>query len=680
MDVFKYLKKADAFLVENDESQARKDAERAGGVTSKFGKYYNDKGQYVGKVVGDKFQAASKDELLDRMAKSPAGQAEPKTLSQFKKEVPQEPQAPVGDQMGRVVPGGPTSTAIDSGNVKEIEKGLMRGRGNVMSPARKDQVKQQARDILGQLAAEREAEERAAAKAEAQAQAELETQQAEIQAENDAEAAEIDVDDYRTVDDVLSQQAEEDEDTDEKFLDDYERITNEYKERLGELTAIQNRNVDKKFEALRKTFSKISDKDKRKAFGNSLALAYSYTGRVNSGAGKNALGKVDYELLEANRERLLDGYGDGSSESIKDFVESTRPIEVSDEEVEVFFDALPTKLQKNFMGAGKISDTYDGHSLGIDKDGNQMRGKLSGKTNGVANGRLRGLMVTKLFLQQGGKDGYTGADLDLNATDLEHVRGFNNKDDGDPTQEMKDQRENVDNFILTASNLNQTKVDKNMDEWYGTEVDRLKDFSDEDYQTRDTLTDQSNTMNDKAKLVNQLFFDGDKLSDTASSEMFDLYSKNDREMAKTINSNINKFGKSKGIKLPNVKNRIGYEMIKKLGLGGYMKKKSGRGNQGKLDDKIYSAFISTLMEQDEEGRERLSEVWKEGRELGSQAAYDQQNDGAAKATLIRHLKMNGGIADRFFDSKEFKRILGEAIEMGRNVIESLKRSLRDPLS
>ena len=42
--------------------------------------------------------------------------------------------------------------------------------------------------------------------------------------------------------------------------------------------------------------------------------------------------------------------------------------------------------------------------------------------------------------------------------------------------------------------------------------------------------------------------------------------------------------------------------------------------------------------------------------------------------------MNGGIGDRFFDSKEFKRILGEAIEMGRNVIESLKRSLRDPLS
>ena len=96
------------------------------------------------------------------------------------------------------------------------------------------------------------------------------------------------------------------------------------------------------------------------------------------------MGKVDYELLEANRERLLDGYGDGSSESIKDFVESTRLIEVSDEEVEVF---LITPYQQNYKRIlwvpGKISDTYDGHSLGIDKDGNQMRGRLAEKQNGV---------------------------------------------------------------------------------------------------------------------------------------------------------------------------------------------------------------------------------------------------------------------------------------------------------
>ena len=268
MDVFKYLKKADAFLVENDESQARKDAERAGGVTSKFGKYYNDKGQYVGKVVGDKFQAASKDELLDRMAKSPAGQAEPKTLSSFKKEVSQEPQASVGDQMGRVVPGGPTSTAVDSGNVKEIEKGLMRGRGNVMSPERRNQIKQQARDILGQLAAEKEAEDKQKEVADAQAEAELAKSQAEIQAINDAEAAEIDVDDYRTVDDIVAETQDEIDyaNDDEAFDSEYEEFTKEAETMMKTLADRQRKMMEKKFARFQESLSTIpsvTDKGKR---------------------------------------------------------------------------------------------------------------------------------------------------------------------------------------------------------------------------------------------------------------------------------------------------------------------------------------------------------------------------------------------------------------------------------
>jgi hypothetical protein len=593
---------------------------------------------------------------------------EPKTLSQFKKDVPQQVQPEeevpsIANQMDRVVPGGPTETAISSGDQKTVEKQLSRGRENVQSPERKKQVAQQASDIIAQLQAEKEAEEKA------ELEAELENQEP-VEPEKDVE-------DFRTIDDVVTQDREETGDEEEDYYDSIERITGEARGKLGEMTARQNANADKKFGTLREVLGKIEDPDKQKAFTNALTRAFSYTGRVNSGAGKNALGKVDYELLEANRKRLKDGYGDGSPEVIKEFVESSRPIEVSDEEVETFFDSLPTKLQKNFMGAGKISDSYADHSLGIDKDGNQMRGKLSGKTNGVANGRLRGLMVAKLYLQQGGKDAYSGADLDLNATDLEHVRGFNNKDDGPPTDEMKRERENVDNFVLTASNLNQTKVDKNMDEWYDTEVERLKDFTDEDYEERDTLTEQANTVNDKGKLVNDLFFEGENLSDNATAKLFDMYSNNDRQLSKTINSNINKFAKTKGVKLPNVKSRMGYEMIKKLNLGGYMKKKSGRGNQGKLDDKIYSAFVSTLMDADKDEREKLSQVWKDAREMGSQAAFDEQNDGAAKKTLIKYVKENGGFADRFLEDKEFKRILSEAVRNGRLMIESLRRSLKD---
>ena len=66
-------------------------------------------------------------------------------------------------------------------------------------------------------------------------------------------------------------------------------------------------------------------------------------------------------------------------------------------------------------------------------------------------------------------------DLDLNQTDLEHVMGFNNIDNGIPTDDDKRLRENINNFILTGSNKNQTKVDKGMDDWFDTEVHKLDD-------------------------------------------------------------------------------------------------------------------------------------------------------------------------------------------------------------
>ena len=43
-----------------------------------------------------------------------------------------------------------------------------------------------------------------------------------------------------------------------------------------------------------------------------LALAATYTGRVNSGAGKNALGLVDHQVLKSNTPRLVAGYGNGT--------------------------------------------------------------------------------------------------------------------------------------------------------------------------------------------------------------------------------------------------------------------------------------------------------------------------------------------------------------------------------
>ena len=471
MDVFKYLKKADAFLAENDESQARKDAERAGGVTSKFGKYYNDKGQYVGKIVGDKFQAASKDELLDRMAKSPAGQEEPeqKTLSQFKKEVPQEPQTSVGDQMGRVIPGGPTSTAVDSGNVKEIEKGLMRGRGNVMSPARKDQIKQQARDILGQLAAEKEAEDKQKEVADAQAEAELAKSQAEIQAINDAEAEQIDVDDYKTLDDVVAETQDEIDyaNDDEAFDSEYEEFTKEAETLMKTLADRQRKMMEKKFARFQESLSTIPSVTDKRSFLQSMAHAKTFEGRVNAGAGKNNLGYADVQNLMANRDRLLEGYGDGSPEQIKKFVDSVRSNKVSDEFIDASFDILPDTFKKSLSGKGQVTnDKYvsddkahkDMHYLGKNEDGTVRRG--------AANNKDRAKLMWRIYLEQGGRDAYTGLPLDRGAMDLEHVRGFNNKDGGAPGKEQWEQRENDDNFTLINSNINQKKVDMSMKDFF----------------------------------------------------------------------------------------------------------------------------------------------------------------------------------------------------------------------
>jgi hypothetical protein len=458
---------------------------------------------------------------------------------------------------------------------------------------------------------------------------------------------------------------DETKDNIQSHINSYNDMVSQYRAGLGELTSRQNANADKRYGRMRELLQNIDDPNKRNNFLNGMALAHSYTGRINSGAGKNALGQVDHELLTKNEKRLREGYNKGDVESIKKLVESTRIMDVSDDEVEAFFDILPPGIQKNFMGAGKISDKYTDHYLGVDADGNEMRGALSGKqSNGMSNGRLRGLLVAKLLLQQGMKDGYTGADLDLNQTDLEHVLGFRNNDNGDPTDDDFRLRENINNFLLTGSNKNQTKVDKGMDAWYEDEVHKLDDFTDEDYQNRSELFSEANSINDVGSTLGQLFLNDDgTLRDDASSENFESYARRDRELTKNINSRINKFAKEKGVNLSKVKGRLGYELIKRMGLGAYMTKKSGRGNQAKLDDKIYTAFVSTMMDANPEDRGKLAEMWKTARKLGSDAAKEENNDGAAKRTLVSHLLQNGGISKKFLDDKEFKRILKEDLDI-----------------
>jgi len=672
VDVFKYLKKADAYLAENDESQARKDAERAGGVTSKFGKYYNDKGQYVGKVVGDKFQPASKDELLDRMASSPAGQAEPKTLSQFKAEVPQEPQTSVTDQMGRVVPGGPTSTAVDSGNVKEIEKGLMRGRGNVMSPARKDQIKQQARDILGQLAAEKEAEDNAKEVADAQAEAELAKSQAEIQAINDAEAEKIDVDDYKTLDDAVEETQDQIDyaNDDEAFDSEYEEFTKEAETMMKTLADRQRKMMEKKFAKFQESLSTVPSATDKRSFLKSMAHAKTFEGRVNAGAGKNNLGYADIQNLMANRDRLMEGYGDGSPEQIKKFVDSVRSNKVSDEFIDASFDILPDSFKKSLSGKGQVTnDKYvsddkahkDMHYLGKNEDGTVRRG--------AANNKDRAKLMWRIYLEQGGRDAYTGLPLDLQAMDLEHVRGFNNKDNGAPGKEEWEQRENDDNFTLINSNINQKKVDMSMKDFFEREVDVHKDKSEEDFGGIEKLFEKQNQIGDVGdQLVKTLLGEGGKgLGDGVTREILQEHFGEDDGRYTSLRDEFRKVAtdpKDKK-KAAGMKSKLGKQLLKATGLSRGITDKSGRRTVA-LQENVYRGFLQSMANAKPGDRQRYMDGWAEAIAAGNEAREPK--------AVNRKLIELGLIDQDILDDKKAGKVFKEEYETVKRVSTSYGKS------
>lgn len=178
MDVFKYFKHVRSL----QEGRGAEKAAELGYQHQARGVYLDPQTGNMYKAVGDKLEPY---DLPDTSANSSgaqsAGPEKDRTLSNFRKDAPrpEQPQEvpPVGDQMSRNIPGGPTTAAVVSGDIEQIEKGMMRNRGEVMSSTRKTQVKQQAefeaqqaREILGQLAAEREEQELAQADAEAKAE------------------------------------------------------------------------------------------------------------------------------------------------------------------------------------------------------------------------------------------------------------------------------------------------------------------------------------------------------------------------------------------------------------------------------------------------------------------------------------------------------------------------------
>lgn len=616
MDVFKYLKNVNSLLEASAADQAREmGLEYAG-----YGKWRDPRtGQVTHRSTKSGGQTTLEKLDASEEPKQQPTQQEPQqqqTFSQFKQITQQQaqPEPPVGDQMNRVVPGGPSETALASGDRKEVVKQLSRGRGNVMSAARKKQISQQADDMIAKDEPQIESED------EAQEPEGLDDLLSDIRGEETPK----DESEFKTLDDVVSETQDEIDyvNDDEAFDSEYEEFTKEAETMMKTLADRQRKMMEKKFAKFQESLSTIPSATNKRSFLKSMSHAKTFEGRVNAGAGKNNLGYADVQNLMANRDRLLEGYGDGSPEQIKKFVDSVRSNKVSDEFVNASFDILPDSFKKSLSGKGQVTnDKYvsddkahkDMHYLGRNEDGTVRRG--------AANNKDRAKLMWRIYLEQGGRDAYTGLPLDLQAMDLEHVRGFNNKDGGTPGKEEWEQRENDDNFTLINSNINQKKVDMSMKDFFEREVDVHKDKSEEDFGGIEKLFEKQNQIGDVGdQLVKTLLGEGGKgLGDGVTREILQEHFGEDDGRYTSLREEFRKVAtdpKDKK-KAAGMKSKLGKQLLKAAGLSRGITDKSGRRTIA-LQENVYRGFLQSMANAKPKDRKRYMDGWAEAIASGNQ--------------------------------------------------------------
>ncbi len=411
-------------------------------------------------------------------------------------------------------------------------------------------------------------------------------------------------------------------DDDDDFESDFEKFSQDKEEMMKSLNDRQKKIMEKKFGAFTESLKKIPSATDKKSFLQSMAHAKTFEGRVNAGAGKNNLGYADIQNLMANRDRLLKGYGDGSPEQIKKFVQSVRAIKVSDEFVDASFEVLPEAFKKSLSGKGQVTtDKYvsddkahkDMHYLGRNEDGTARRGPASNKD--------RAKLMWRIYLEQGGRDAYTGLPLDLQAMDLEHVRGFNNKDGGKPGKVEWEQRENDDNMTLINSNVNQQKVDLSMEEFFKNKVDPNKDKGEDDFGGIEKLFDKQNqigTVGDE--LAQTLLGEGGKgLAEGVSREILDEHFASDDNSYNSLREEFRKVAttpKDKA-KAAGMKSKLGKTLLKATGLARGITDKSGRRTVA-LQENVYRGFLKSMANAKPADRQKYMEGWAEAIKVGNE--------------------------------------------------------------
>ena len=485
--------------------------------------------------------------------------------------------------------------------------------------------------------------------------------------------------DFPTLDDKVAEidQELDDLDDDEAFDVEYEKFQQDLENTMKELTDRQRKMMEKKFAKFQDSLKNVPSAADRKSFVASMAHAKTFEGRVNAGAGKNNLGYADVQNLMANRDRLMEGYGDGSPEQIKKFVDSVRSKEVPDEFVDASFDVLPDVFKKSLSGKGQVTnDKYvsddkahkDIHYLGKNTDGSIRRG--------AANNKDRAKHMWRIYLEQDGRDAYTGLPLNIQAMDLEHVRGFNNKDGGNPGKEEWEQRENDDNFTLINSNINQQKVDLSMKDFFEQRVDPHKDKGEEDFGGIEKLFEKQNEIGGVGEqLASTLLGGGGKgLGDSVTKEVLLQHFSDDDTRFTDLRNEFRKVATESADKkkAAGMKSKLGKTLLKATGLSRGITDKSGRRTIA-LQENVYRGFLQSMAGAKPGDRQRYMDGWAEAIKTGN----DERTPKAVNKKLIEL----GLIDEDILKDKKAGKVFKEELDLlnGKGIIDKLKKSLRDPL-
>ena len=658
-DVFKYFKHVRSL----QEDKGAEKAAELGYQHQARGVYLDPKTQKRYKSEGDRLVPVVDEPTTEKGG----GEEKPegKSLGQFNQDADASQPAAVLPQ----IPDGVSDDEFAAAKAKEWTG------GRKVSKDRKDFLNKMAKTqvaMANQQAAEAESDE--------QEPEGLDDLLNDIRGEEPEKTA----DDFPTIDQKLEQESEEateenDLDDDEAFESEYERFQQETEETMRGLAERQRKMMEKKFGKFTESLNNIPSATDKKSFLASMAHAKTFEGRVNAGAGKNNLGYADVKNLIANRDRLIKGYGDGSPEQIKKFVDSVRTIEVSDDFVDTSYDVLPEAFKKSLKGKGQVTnDKYvsddkahkDIHYLGKNEDGTVKRGMAS------TNDRAK--LMWRIYLEQGGRDAYTGLPLDIQSMDLEHVRGFNNKDGGKPGKEQWEQRENDDNMTLINSNINQTKVDLSMKDFFEQRVDPDKDKSEEDFGGIEKIFDKQNEiMSVGEELSKTLLGEGGKgLGDQVTREVLKEHFGSDDTRYSDLREEFKKVAtdpKDKK-KAAGMKSKMGKTLLKATGLARGITDPSGRRTVA-LQENVYRGFLESMAGAKSSDRQKYMDGWAEAIKAG--------NDERTPKAVNRKLIELGLIDQEILDDKKAGRVFREELEYldrmnGRNMIKRLKKSLRDP--